>query len=449
MSRKYFGTDGVRGRVGQFPITPEFVQKLGWAAGQVLSRHGNKHVLIGKDTRISGYMFESALEAGLSAAGMDVYLLGPMPTPAIAYLTHTYSASAGIVISASHNPYYDNGIKFFCGEGLKLPDDVELQIEAMIDEPLTCVEPDKLGKARRINDAAGRYIEFCKSTVQPRLDLDGLKIVIDAANGACYQVGPAVFEELGAEVITIGVNPDGLNINKGVGSTCIDLLQQKVLEEKADLGIAFDGDGDRLIMVDSNGEELNGDELLYIMACNEQDRGLLEGGVVGTVMSNLGMEHALAKRDIPFVRAKVGDRYVNELLLKHNWSLGGESSGHIIHRKVTTTGDGIIAALQVLDAVVYSGKTLSELKKGMHKYPQHMINIRMTRQRDMSRIPAVTRAVEVCEKELGSRGRVLLRPSGTEPVLRVMVEADESALAEKCCTELANTVNDVLMALNG
>ena len=439
----------MRGRVGQFPITPEFVQKLGWAAGHVLSQQGNKHVLIGKDTRISGYMFESALEAGLSAAGMDVYLLGPMPTPAIAYLTHTYNASAGIVISASHNPYYDNGIKFFCGEGLKLPDDVELKIEAMIDEPLTCVEPDKLGKARRINDAAGRYIEFCKSTIQPRLNLSGLKIVADAANGACYQVGPAVFEELGAEVIAIGVTPDGLNINEGVGSTCIGLLQKKVVEEKADLGIAFDGDGDRLIMVDGNGEELNGDELLYIMACNEQDRGILQGGVVGTVMSNLGMEHALAERNIPFIRAKVGDRYVNELLLKHDWALGGESSGHIIHRKVTTTGDGIIAALQVLSAVIHSGKTLSELKLGMHKYPQHMINIRMTRQRDMSRIPAVTRAVESCEKELGDRGRVLLRPSGTEPVLRVMVEAEEQALAERCCKELSVSVEAVLTSLNG
>ena len=449
MSRKYFGTDGIRGRVGQFPITPEFVQKLGWAAGHVLSQQGNKHVLIGKDTRISGYMFESALEAGLSAAGMDVYLLGPMPTPAIAYLTHTYNASAGIVISASHNPYYDNGIKFFCGEGLKLPDEVEQKIEAMIDEPLTCVEPDKLGKARRINDAAGRYIEFCKSTIQPRLNLSGLKIVVDAANGACYQVGPAVFEELGAEVVAIGIAPDGLNINEGVGSTCIDLLQKKVVVEQADLGIAFDGDGDRLIMVDGNGEELNGDELLYIMACNEQDRGVLQGGVVGTVMSNLGMEHALAERNIPFVRAKVGDRYVNELLLQHGWALGGESSGHIIHRKVTTTGDGIIAALQVLDAVIHSGKSLSELKQGMHKYPQHMINIRMTRQRDMSRIPAVQREIEACEKELGKRGRVLLRPSGTEPVLRVMVEADDQAFAEQCCRQLAEKVESVVTALNG
>lgn len=449
MNRKYFGTDGVRGCVGQFPITPEFVQKLGWAAGRVLSQQGNKHVLIGKDTRISGYMFESALEAGLSAAGMDVYLLGPMPTPAIAYLTHTYNASAGIVISASHNSYYDNGIKFFCGEGLKLPDDAELQIEAMIDEPLTCVNPDKLGKARRIDDAAGRYIEFCKSTIQPRLNLSGLKIVVDAANGACYQVGPAVFEELGAEVIAIGVNPDGLNINEDVGSTCIDLLQKKVLEEKADLGIAFDGDGDRLIMVDGNGEELHGDELLYIMACNEQDRGILQGGVVGTVMSNLGMEHALAERNIPFVRAKVGDRYVNELRLKHDLALGGESSGHIIHRKVTTTGDGIIAALQILDVVIHSGKSLSELKQGMHKYPQHMINIRMIRQRDMSRIPAVQREVEACEKELGKRGRVLLRPSGTEPVLRAMVEADDQALAEQCCKQLAEKVESVVTALNG
>ncbi len=449
MNRKFFGTDGIRGRVGQYPITPDFVQKLGWAAGHVLSEQGNGRVLIGKDTRISGYMFESALEAGLSAAGMDVYLLGPMPTPAIAYLTHTYNASAGIVISASHNPYYDNGIKFFCGEGLKLPDEVELKIEAMMEEPFSCVSSEQLGKARRIDDAAGRYIEFCKSTVQPRLDLRGLKIVVDAANGACYQVGPAVFAELGATVIAIGTEPDGLNINKGVGSTCIDNLQKHVLESKADLGVAFDGDGDRLIMVDGNGEELDGDELLYIMACNQQDRGLLEGGVVGTVMSNLGMEHALAKRKIPFVRAKVGDRYVNELLLENNWFIGGESSGHVICRKVTTTGDGIISALQVLDAVMKSGRTLAELKQGMQKYPQHMINIRMTERRDMSRIPAVNRAVEECEQKLGSRGRVLLRPSGTEPVLRVMVEGDDKAMITALCQELADKVESVLKVLNG
>ncbi|WP_257252409.1 phosphoglucosamine mutase [Endozoicomonas sp. SESOKO3] len=449
MTRKYFGTDGIRGRVGQFPITPDFVQKLGWAAGRVLKREGNNRVLIGKDTRISGYMFESALEAGLSAAGMDVYLLGPMPTPAVAYLTHTYNASAGIVISASHNPYYDNGIKFFCGEGLKLPDSVERQIEAMLEEPFSCVPCNELGKARRINDAAGRYIEFCKSTVQPRLNLHGLKIVVDASNGACYKVGPAVFAELGAEVISTGIEPNGTNINDGLGSTCINHLQQQVLEHHADLGIAFDGDGDRLIMVDGNGDELDGDELLFIMACSLQDRGLLQGGVVGTVMSNLGMEHALAERNIPFTRAAVGDRYVNELLLANGWYLGGESSGHLICRQVTTTGDGIVAALQVLAAVQHSGKTLAELKQGMNKYPQHLVNIVMTERRDLARIPAVTRAVTECEQALAGCGRVLLRPSGTEPVVRVMVEGEDKAEITQHCQVLAEKVEQVLKALNG
>lgn len=449
MTRKYFGTDGVRGRVGQYPITPDFVQKLGWAAGRVLSRQGNGRVLIGKDTRISGYMFESALEAGLSAAGMDVYLLGPMPTPAVAYLTHTFNASAGIVISASHNPFYDNGIKFFCDAGLKLPDETELQIEAMLEEPFSCVDSEQLGKARRINDAAGRYVEFCKSTVQPRLDLRGLKIVVDAANGACYKVGPAVFTELGATVITTGVEPDGININAGVGSTCITHLQKLVIEHQADLGIAFDGDGDRLIMVDGSGEALDGDQLLYIMACSAQDRGLLKGGVVGTVMTNMGMEHALARRDIPFARAAVGDRYVNELLLANNWYLGGESSGHLICRQATTTGDGIVAALQVLAAIQHSGQTLAELKQGMTIYPQHMINVVMTKRRDLSRIPAISRAVAECEQALAGRGRVLLRPSGTEPVVRVMIEGDDEAMITSLCQQLADSVENVLKALNG
>ena len=444
MTRKYFGTDGIRGRVGQFPVTPDFVQKLGWAAGHVLRRQGNNRVLIGKDTRISGYMFESALEAGLSAAGVGVDLSGPIPTPAIAYLTRTYGASAGIVLSASHNPYYDNGIKFFCGEGLKLPDDVELQIEAMLEEPFSCVPCHQLGKVRHIHDAGGRYIEFCKSTVQPRLNLRGLKIVVDASNGACYKVGPAVFAELGADVISTGIEPNGTNINDGVGSTCIDHLQQQVLEHRAELGIAFDGDGDRLIMVDDTGAELDGDELLFIMACSLQDRGLLQGGVVGTVMSNLGMEHALARRNIPFARAAVGDRYVNELLLANNWYLGGESSGHLICRQVTTTGDGIVAALQVLAAIQHAGKTLAELKQGMNKYPQHRINITMTERCDLARIPVVTRAVNECEQALAGRGRVLLRPSGTEPVVRVMVEGEDKAEITQLCQTLAEKVKQVL-----
>lgn len=449
MKRKFFGTDGIRGLVGQYPITPDFVQKLGWAAGHVLRKEGSGRVLIGKDTRISGYMFESALEAGLSAAGMDVYLLGPMPTPAVAYLTNTYNASAGIVISASHNPYYDNGIKFFCGNGLKLPDEVELQIEAMMDQPFQCVAPDQLGKAKRIDDASGRYIEFCKGTIQPRLNLAGLSMVVDGANGACYQVGPAVFQELGATVITTGVEPNGLNINDGVGSTCIDHLQTKVITSKADLGIAFDGDGDRLIMVDANGTVLDGDELLYIMACHQQAKGVLDGGVVGTEMSNLGLEQALAAKDIQFVRAKVGDRYVNELLLKHNWHLGGESSGHLICRKATTTGDGLVAALHVLDAITASGKTLAELRSGMTKHPQHSINLEMKQRRDMDRIPAIHRAIEECEAQLAGRGRVVLRPSGTEPVLRVMVEGEDGEQIRTLCHELAEKVATVLKALNG
>ncbi len=449
MKRKYFGTDGIRGLVGHHPITPDFVLKLGWAAGHVLRKEGNARVLIGKDTRISGYMFESALEAGLSAAGMDVYLLGPMPTPAVAYLTETYNASAGIVISASHNPYYDNGIKFFCDEGLKLPDAVEHQIEAMLEEPFRCVEPDQLGKAKRIDDASGRYIEFCKGVIQPRLKLDGLTIVVDGANGACYQVGPAVFEELGATVIATGVKPNGLNINDGVGSTCIDHLQKLVIHHKADLGIAFDGDGDRLIMVDGGGSVLDGDELLYVMAVHQQTKGVLEGGVVGTEMSNLGMELALAERQIPFVRAKVGDRYVNELLLKHNWYLGGESSGHLICRKATTTGDGLVAAMHVLDAIITSGQTLAELRRGMTKHPQHSINLEMRERRDMDRIPAIHRAVEECELQLAGRGRVVLRPSGTEPVLRVMVEGADGELIRALCQELAEKVDNVLKVLNG
>ncbi len=441
MSRKYFGTDGIRGRVGEFPIMPDFVLKLGWAAGKALAARSERpRILIGKDTRISGYMFESALEAGLVAAGVDVLLTGPMPTPAIAYLTRTFSADAGIVISASHNPYHDNGIKFFSAEGTKLPDEVELAIEAMIDAPLAVVESDELGKVRRINDAAGRYIEYCKGTVASRLDLRGLRMVVDTANGATYHIGPDVFRELGAEVTVIGDQPDGLNINRGVGSTHLEQLSARVLAEQADLGIAFDGDGDRVLMVDHTGAEVDGDELLFIIATQQQREGRLQGGVVGTLMTNLGMELALAERDIPFVRAKVGDRYVNEQLLAHGWQLGGESSGHLICRQVSTTGDGIVAALQVLCALQSTGQRLAELKSGMSKCPMKMINVRMAKRQPIACNNAITEAVAAAERQLGNQGRVLLRPSGTEPVVRVMVEGRDAVQVETLCGELADAV---------
>ncbi len=441
MSRKYFGTDGIRGRVGEFPIMPDFVLKLGWAAGKALAARSERpRILIGKDTRISGYMFESALEAGLVAAGVDVLLTGPMPTPAIAYLTRTFSADAGIVISASHNPYHDNGIKFFSAEGTKLPDEVELAIEAMIDAPLAVVESDELGKVRRINDAAGRYIEYCKGTVASRLDLRGLRMVVDTANGATYHIGPDVFRELGAEVTVIGDQPDGLNINRGVGSTHLEQLSARVLAEQADLGIAFDGDGDRVLMVDHTGAEVDGDELLFIIATQQQREGRLQGGVVGTLMTNLGMELALAERDIPFVRAKVGDRYVNEQLLAHGWQLGGESSGHLICRQVSTTGDGIVAALQVLCALQSTGQRLAELKSGMSKCPMKMINVRMAKRQPIAGNSAIAEAVAAAERQLGDQGRVLLRPSGTEPVVRVMVEGRDAVQVETLCGELADAV---------
>ncbi len=440
MARKYFGTDGIRGRVGEFPITPDFVLKLGWAAGRVFAGQGANRVIIGKDTRISGYMFESALEAGLSAAGVDVWLLGPMPTPAIAYLTRTFNACAGIVISASHNPYHDNGIKFFSSRGDKLPDDVELDIERMLDEPLEVVEPDCLGKARRIEDAAGRYIEYCKATVGLGLDLSGLKIVVDGAHGATYHVGPAVFRELGATVDVIGVQPDGLNINKDVGSTHLDALRAEVVAREANLGIAFDGDGDRLMMVDHKGEVVDGDELIYITAAFRRARGELAGGVVGTVMSNLGMEKALSDLSIPFERAAVGDRYVNELLLKKGWQLGGESSGHMICRYVSTTGDGIVSALQVLRAVIETGRSLHDLKSDMTKYPQVMINVRLPEKVDVSVNSVVAEALRAVEARLAGRGRVLLRPSGTEPLIRVMVEGEDYQEVADSCRELADVV---------
>lgn len=444
MTRKYFGTDGIRGKVGEFPITPDFVLKLGWAAGRVLAAEGEGTVVIGKDTRISGYMFESALEAGLSAAGIDVVLTGPMPTPAIAYLTRTFNGQAGIVISASHNPFYDNGIKFFGGDGNKLSDDVELKIEQLLDAEMDVVASEDIGRVRRLDDASGRYIEYCKASTGQQLDLRGMKLVIDAGHGATYQVGPAVFRELGAEVVTIGVNPDGVNINNDVGSTAPDNLAAAVLEHKADMGIAFDGDGDRVIMVDEKGRITDGDELLYIIAMDRKQRNELTGGVVGTLMTNLGMEKALEKADIPFARAKVGDRYVNEQLLDRGWLIGGESSGHIICRDVSTTGDGIVSALQILKAVVSSGRSLSALTGGVSKYPQIMINVRVKVKKNTNTVPEIVEAVTASEAELGGRGRVLLRPSGTEPVIRVMVEGEDEGEVRTHVERLVKVVEKMM-----
>jgi phosphoglucosamine mutase len=438
--RRYFGTDGIRGRVGDGSITPEFVLKLGWAVGQVLAKGNNSKILIGKDTRISGYMFESALQAGLSAAGVDVYLLGPMPTPAVAYLTRTFHAQAGIVISASHNPYHDNGIKFFSGKGTKLPDSVELQIEAMMDMPLTTVDSTFLGKAHRVQDAGGRYIEFCKSTVTSKLDLSDLKIVIDCANGATYHVAPNVFKELGAQVIEMGVNPDGLNINQNCGSTEPRLLQAAVLKHQADLGIALDGDGDRLIMVDQRGELVDGDELLFIIARARQRTGHGNSDIVGTQMSNLGLEQALKAHDMTLHRSKVGDRYVIEKLKETGGVIGGESSGHIICLDKTTTGDGIIAALQVLAEIKQTNSSLHELRSVINKYPQTLINVRVAEVIDLASNHEITAAVAVIEKKLGSDGRVLLRPSGTEPVIRVMVEGRDATQTTRFANELAGII---------
>ena len=439
MSRKYFGTDGIRGRVGDAPITPEFVMKLGYAAGKVFAAQGKRKILIGKDTRISGYMFESALEAGLSAAGVDIGLLGPMPTPGIAYLTRTFSADAGIVISASHNPYYDNGIKFFSADGTKLDDETENAIEELLDQPIEIVASNALGKAKRIEDAAGRYVEFCKSTVFG-LSLKGMRIVLDCAHGATYQIAPAVFAELGAEVITIGDQPDGLNINEQVGSTSPKALQVKVLEMDADLGIAFDGDGDRVAMVDHKGELVDGDELIFMIARNQYDLGTLQGGVVGTLMSNMGMELALKDLGIPFVRANVGDRYVMQQLQEHNWALGGENSGHILCLDAHTTGDGIIAALQVLKALSGHGQKLHDYKKGMSKFPQIMENVKVT-DKSVVNNPDVLAAVKEAEKEMAGRGRILLRPSGTEPVVRVMAEGEDTAQVQGLVSLLVGVVS--------
>jgi len=440
--RRYFGTDGVRGCMGEEPITPERVLKLGWAAGRVLGQGATDHakILIGKDTRVSGYLLESALEAGLSAAGVDIRLLGPMPTPAIAYLTRTARARAGIVISASHNPYQDNGIKFFSSEGAKLPDDVELAIEEMMDQPLRTVAPGDLGKVKRYEDAGGRYIEFCKSTFPHRLTLNNLKIVVDCANGAAYHVAPLVFTELGADVVAIANEPDGFNINDRCGSTFPQLLQKTVVEQGADLGIAVDGDGDRVILVDERGAVVDGDRILYIIANSRKQTNRLRGGVVGTLMTNLGLEQVLGQAGIPFARAAVGDRYVMNLMQQNSWEIGGETSGHVICLDKSTTGDAIIAALEVLAAVVTSGKRLSELKDGMPVYPQTMINVRMTRRFNVSDSPVVSQAVKVAESELGTRGRIVLRPSGTEPVVRVMVEGDDPTLVERITRDLAEVV---------
>nr|Q6LUJ6.2 RecName: Full=Phosphoglucosamine mutase [Photobacterium profundum SS9] len=439
--RKFFGTDGIRGLVGEGPITPEFVLKLGWAAGRVLSQQGTKKVLIGKDTRISGYMLESALEAGLAAAGLQQFT-GPMPTPAVAYLTRTFRAEAGIVISASHNPYYDNGIKFFSSEGTKLPDAIELAIEAEMEKPLTCVESAMLGKAYRINDAAGRYIEFCKGTFPSQYDLSEYKIVVDCAHGATYHIAPNVFRELGAEVITIGCEPNGININDQVGATDVRALQAKVLEEKADFGIALDGDGDRVIMVDNEGNKVDGDQIAYIVARDALRRGELKGGVVGTLMTNLGMEVALKNLGIPFVRSKVGDRYVMEELQKHNWLIGAENSGHVILLDKITTGDGIVAGLQVMASIVGSKMTLKELSDGMTLFPQVLENIRFKGEGNPLESDAVIAAQKAVEAKLGDTGRVLLRKSGTEPLIRVMVEGENADLVQQYALEIAQAVKD-------
>lgn len=443
-TKKYFGTDGIRGRVGQFPITPDFMLKLGWAAGMAFRKMGACRILVGKDTRISGYMFESALEAGLSAAGADVMLLGPMPTPAIAYLTRTFHAEAGIVISASHNPHYDNGIKFFSGQGTKLPDEIELMIEELLDSPMTVEESEKLGKVSRINDAAGRYIEFCKSSVPTSTDFDGLKLVVDCAHGATYKVAPNVFRELGAEVTVLSAAPNGLNINDNCGSTHMGALQAAVVEHGADLGIGFDGDGDRVLMVDHTGAIVDGDELLYIIARDLQERGQLQGGVVGTLMSNLGLELALADLNIPFVRANVGDRYVIAELLERDWQVGGENSGHVVCFRHTTTGDAIIAALQVLLSMKRTVMSLAQSRSGLKKCPQVLVNVRFEGGGvDPVKHPAVIEACDRVTAAMGGRGRVLLRKSGTEPLVRVMVEGEDEILVRGYADELAKLVAEV------
>ncbi|MEW6445156.1 MAG: phosphoglucosamine mutase [Pseudomonadota bacterium] len=437
---KYFGTDGIRGRVGQWPMTPDFALKLGWAAGRALAAHGERKVVLGKDTRISGYMLESALEAGLIAAGVDVRLLGPMPTPAIAYLTRTLRASAGIVISASHNPFEDNGVKFFSAEGSKLADEVELAIEALIDQPLDVVAPEALGKAKRIDDAAGRYIEFCKATLPLGASLSGLKVVLDCSNGATYHIAPKVFAELGADTQVIAAAPDGFNINAGCGSTHPEALQARVLECKADFGIAFDGDGDRVVMVDESGVVLDGDELLYAIVRDRVEQEGYDGGVVGTLMSNLGLELAIRALGLPFVRANVGDRHVFEALRERGWKYGGESSGHILCLDRAGTGDGIVSALQVVAAMRRRGEPLSSLRRAVSKFPQKMINVRLDRKVELGSLDAVWARVRAVEADFAGKGRVVLRASGTEPLVRVMVESDDEARTAAAAEGLAEVV---------
>lgn len=439
--RKYFGTDGIRGCVGEAPITPDFMLKLGWALGQVFTQQDQRSkVIIGKDTRLSGYMFESALEAGLSAAGVDVRLLGPMPTPAVAYLTRTFRASAGIVISASHNPHQDNGVKFFSAQGTKLQDAVEAEIERWLEQPLQVVDSAGLGKASRVEDAAGRYIEFCKSTVPNEFSMDGMRVVLDCAHGATYHVAPSVFRELGARVRVIGAEPDGLNINLDCGSTNLDALGREVREWGADLGIAFDGDGDRVMMIDGTGAVVDGDELLYIIARQRQQVGRLRGGVVGTQMTNYGVELGLRALGIPFERARVGDRYVMELLERNEWYLGGEGSGHIVCRDCTSTGDGIVSALQTLVAMWRSGQSLAEIKQGMNKLPQVTVNVKVAQRFDPLGVDSVRSALQEVERRLAGRGRVLMRPSGTEPVIRVTTEGEDAVLIGQIAEELAELV---------
>lgn len=447
-TRKYFGTDGIRGRVGSPPITADYMLKLGWSAGRVLAPQGGGKILIGKDTRVSGYMFESALEAGLSAAGVDIRLLGPMPTPAIAYLTQTLHAQAGIVISASHNPYTDNGIKFFSADGSKLPDEVELRIEEEMDKPMETVSSRELGKAERMEDAAGRYIEFCKSTIPMGMGLAGLKVAVDCAHGATYHVAPNVLRELGADVVAIGASPDGYNINEACGSTAPGAVRDALRAYEADVGIALDGDGDRVIMIDDRGEIVDGDELLLIIAESRMREGSLNGAVVGTLMTNLGLEEALEARGVELRRAKVGDRYVLEMMRDGDLTLGGETSGHIICLDRQSTGDGITAALQVLASMKATGKSLHELKQGMTKHPQVLVNVEMSERRDVLSLAVIQDAVRDVEAELLGGGRVLLRPSGTEPLVRVMVEGRDREQIDLLANRLAGTVAEALAAPN-
>jgi len=446
VSRKHFGTDGVRGTIGESPMTPDFVMRLGYAAGKVLSGQGKQAVLIGKDTRISGYMIESALEAGFSAAGVDVHMCGPVPTPAVAYLTRALRLSAGVVISASHNPYPDNGIKFFSGDGFKLPDRTEEAIEAQMDKPMGCNEASRLGRVWRVDDAGGRYIEFCKSTFPAELDLKGMKIVVDCAHGAAYQVAPHVFHELGADVTAIGAKPDGFNINDKFGATAPSSLIKEVSEKKADLGIALDGDADRVLMIDGSGRCYDGDELLYAVARHKAGKGSKPFGVAGTLMTNFAFEKAMAKLGIAFARAKVGDRYVLELMREKGWPLGGENSGHIICLDKHTTGDGIVSALQVLHAMRESGKTLKQLTAELVMYPQVLVNVKVPKGFDWKKHTSIAKAQTEVEKSLNGKGRVLLRPSGTEPLLRVMVEGEPRDAIESAANSIASAVKKAASA---